>query len=445
MPRKVPRKGKTSKAERSRPQVSLPTWPALLFISALVLLTVLRVCGPAIRHDDHLIRVGPMGSMRIHDFASHLTFAKAYWNGDGDYGVTGHLQMTSQWAGQVTPHALPFHYAPTMLAILGPLCPLSHTTAFVVWSILGGLTAGWTLFQVFCARPAGGVLDGKNIGWLLVATVILLGPLGATCLANGQTAIFATAGLLLLVQQSLAMSQSATDNGARQHTTRNQDVIASGVLWGLTATPPLAISGVVGLLACGRFRVLAIAGAMTAASTVLLGIGFPNGWMKEYLTLLLTYDLDAIDSAYAWSLQPEHTANIRGLLHASLAMADGVSRRIACGLWVGSLILILIAAWRKRIEPAFAWTWGVLAYLIFFPHGSHTERTLWVIPLYLITSQAIRIRVTEQWVAGLFIVALAIVPVTMPMLQWMAIGLQCGLIGIFWSASSVASRGMANG
>jgi hypothetical protein len=31
--------------------------------------------------------------VKIHDFASHLTFAKTFWRGDGGYGVEDHLRV----------------------------------------------------------------------------------------------------------------------------------------------------------------------------------------------------------------------------------------------------------------------------------------------------------------------------------------------------------------
>ena len=88
-------------------------------VPALLVLILRRVLGEAFSEEQFGIRFFGEGGIRIKDFASHLTFAKAFWLGKAGYDVESHLRITSQWAGRSVGIALPFGYSPTMLWIIG--------------------------------------------------------------------------------------------------------------------------------------------------------------------------------------------------------------------------------------------------------------------------------------------------------------------------------------
>lgn len=323
-------------------------------------------------------------------------------------------------------YALPFGYSPTMLAVLAPICPLPHVWAYVAWTLLAAVLVGWMLTH---SSPLGESPPVKSI-WVFAAGLVLLGPIGAGCLANGQTAIFTTAVLLCMALRNVGRS-GATPHGDRSF---RDDVLLAVLLWLLTAKPPLAITGGMALVACRRFRAIGMAVALTLASTWLLGLGFvnavnPNGWIKDYLHLFGSYNLDAIDVAYAWSIHPEAMGNLRGLLHRWCGVGDALANQISSGAWLLVLAAIVVTRWMGRIRLSHVWSLAVMAYLLFCPHVSFTELTHLVIPLILISRHAVGgFSKALQWSGAALIVLMVMMPLTWALRQPVLIGLEVGLV-----------------
>lgn len=402
-------------------------------------LAFVQVTRPAVTDPDHFLKLNASGIVRIQDFASHLTFAKSYWQGQGDYSPAGHLRMTSDWAGQPIEHALPFGYSPTMLAVLAPICPLPLQAAYVVWTMLGVAVIGWMLWKVNTA-PSANVHDIRALGdsvestgfggwlrfvWMAAAAIVLVGPLGFKCLAHGQTAVFTTAAIFYLAW--LSPDAGSNQTAARGASWRS-DLFVAVVLWLLTAKPPLAITGGFGLLACRRFRAIGIALVITGVSTFLLGQRFAGGWIEDYLALFGSYNLSEIDSAYAWSIHPEQMANLRGLLHTTLGVSDAVACKVSSGMWLVALVAIVGARWLGKIRVAQVWSLVVLAYLLYCPHVSFTELTHLVIPLALLSRGRFGLPAALRWGATLLICGMMFVPVDWTQRQLLLLGLEVGLL-----------------
>jgi hypothetical protein len=289
------------------------------------------------------------GELKIHDFASHLTFAKTFWRGEGGYAVEDHRRVTERLAGRRLPYALPFGYAPTMLFVLGPLCPLPTGLGYVAWTLLGLGAVLWTARRY----PS------------LAVPMVFISPVALGCWGLGQTAALTTAALLYL------MHWDVTSEGAR--VARRDLILAAAVVWALTAKPPLAIAAVTALVAGRRLAIVAAALVLTAVATALLLPLLGKAGVADYLALLTHYDLDTAAPAFAWSLRPDSMANLRALLHVTFGVADGVASRLSTVLWLLASASIVVAAARRAIATEFRWSLAVLAYLLFCPHVSWTE------------------------------------------------------------------------
>jgi hypothetical protein len=66
-------------------------------------------------------------------------------------------------------------------------------------------------------------------------------------------------------------------------------------------------------------------------------------------------------------------SNLRAALHVDLGMRDDLAVRISTVVWLLSLVLLVGASWRVPPTWARAWSFTVLAYLLFCPHVSATE------------------------------------------------------------------------
>jgi hypothetical protein len=329
---------------------------ALVFI--LAAWVSIRMVGPAFRDSDFFVRCDPEGGLRVQDFASHLRFTRAVWNGltreapGSIYTPAAHLQFMQTWTGkprQVIDRALPFGYSPTMLLVLGPLCPLPEVWAYSIWTGLG-LTAVWWMTSP--GRPL-----------MLVALLCFLSPLCLDCLALGQTAILSTAALLFL----------ATSNNGGAGRPWKDEWVSALVLWLLTAKPPLAVTAGAGLLACRRWRPVILAGGLTLLSTLALVPLLGGGWAGDYWKLITGYDVEHADPAFAWSLVPSYMSNLRGILFLRVGIADGLASRIGSVAWVVSWIGLVGAGWRWGMCQAKAWSLTVLAFLLLAPHVTYTE------------------------------------------------------------------------
>jgi len=287
--------------------------------------------------------------VKIHDFASHLTFAKTFWRGDGGYGVEDHLRVTERLAGRRLPYALPFGYSPTMLLVLGPLCPLPTGLGYFAWTLLGLGAVLWTARRY----PT------------LAVPMVFISPVALGCWGLGQTAALTTAAFLYL------MHWDATSEPGR--VARRKGVLVAVVVCLLTAKPPLAIVAVTALLAGRRLAIVAGALALTVAATALLLPLLGKTSLVEYLSLARHYDLQTAAPAFAWSLRPDSMANLRALLHVTFGVGDAGAARLSSVLWLLASASIVLAAARRAIATEIRWSLAVLAYLLFCPHVSWTE------------------------------------------------------------------------
>ncbi|NNM07241.1 MAG: hypothetical protein HKO65_19265 [Gemmatimonadetes bacterium] len=74
-------------------------------------------------------------------------------------------------------------------------------------------------------------------------------------------------------------------------------------------------------------------------------------------------------------------SNLRAFLHIELGLPDNQASGVSNITWAFSLLLILAAGLRKRLEPQWIWALAVVSYLLFCSHVSSTdELVLLVVP-----------------------------------------------------------------
>ena len=333
----------------SRATARLRTVLVVVALPVLVVAVAWQMSTQA-RSGSHFGATAGAGEVKIHDFASHLTFAKTFWRGEGGYRVADHLRVTERLAGRPLPYALPFGYAPTMLWILGPLCALPTLWGFFAWTLLG-LVGVWCIQRCY---PS------------VAVAMVFISPVALACWGLGQTAVLTSVALLYLMRRDLA--------SASTRIARHDALLLAGIVWALTAKPPLAIVAATALLAGRRLAIVAIAVAFTAVSTALILPWLGTAGLSEYAHLIGHYDLDTAAPAFAWSLRPETMGNLRALLHVVLGVRDGMASRVSMLLWLGACAAIVGAAARKPMIAEIRWSLAVLAYLLFCPHVSGTEQ-----------------------------------------------------------------------
>jgi hypothetical protein len=302
-----------------------------------------------VRSGSHFGVTVDKGEVKIHDFAWHLTFAKNFWRGEGGYGLDDQLRVTERLAGRRLPYALPFGYSPTMLSILGPLCPLPTGWGYLAWTLLGLAAVLWTSRQY----PS------------VAVAMVFISPVALGCWALGQSAALTTAAFLYL------MHWDVTSGGAR--VARRDLVLVAAVVWALTAKPPLAIAAITALVAGRRLAVVAAALALTVVATAPLLLLLGKTGVVDYLAVFRHFDLENAGPAFAWSLRPDSMANLRALLHVTLGVGDAVASRVSTVLWLLASASIVVAAARRAMSAEIRWSLAVLAYLLFCPHVSWTE------------------------------------------------------------------------
>lgn len=317
-------------------------------VAALVLVPAIRTQGP------FGIESGP-DRLYILDFASHFNFVKEAWTGElpegmSAYSVENHLRVTSRWHGQDTQVALPFGYSPTMLWVLAPLVPFSHSVAFVLFNVVG-LGAVW-----WQTRPRR-----YRAGWGLVT---FFSPLGFACFLLGQTAVLTGAGLLLLFERS---------REAFRKVASSRTFTAAVLLWALSAKPPLALTAGAVLVGLRAWRPVVVALALTAVTTAAAYPLMGPGWAADYVEMIRTYNLVDAAPAYAFSFAPHHMANLRGVLTMDFGVADDVATRVSSLLWLVGLAALAAVGPRLRLTSGGSWSAGVLLFLLFCPHVSSME------------------------------------------------------------------------
>ncbi len=324
---------------------------------ALYLILVGYVVGvvivPALREETFGYTYDPdSDSYRFRDFAGILVMAKALWSGKAGYDLDSHLAVTRAWTGRDMAAAMPFPYAPTMLYLLGPFCPLPLAWAFAAWSVFNLAVVGYLLSRPDCPRVLG--------------PIVFLTPTAVSCFTLGQSALLAAAALTYLGRATF-----------RRPTERGTNVwVMALVLWALTARPQLAITAGAALLALRHWRPVLIAVALTLVTTAALTPLLGTRWVGDYFTLVSHYDTTTAPPAFAWALVPSHMNNLRALLTMECGVRDDWSSKISVGVWLTSLAVVLATAWLRRVPAAVVWGSCILLQLLLCPHVNTYELVL---------------------------------------------------------------------
>jgi len=288
---------------------------------------------------------------RFRDFAGILVMAKAMWSGQAGYDLESHLAANRAWVGPELNKVMPFPYSPTMLYLLGPFCPLPLAWAFAVWSVLNLGVVGWIISQKDCP--------------VVLGPIVFLTPTAIMCFTLGQSALLATAALIYLGRETL---RQPIERGARIW-------LMALVLWALTARPQLAITAGIALLATRYWRPVLIAAGLTLLTTAILTPLLGMRWIGDYISLVTHYDRVTAPPAFAWALVPDYMNNLRALL-TKLDVPDDWSTKISTGVWLLSLLVVLVSAWWRRVPPALVWGSCVLLQLLLCPHVNSYELIL---------------------------------------------------------------------
>ena len=147
----------------------------------------------------------------------------------------------------------------------------------------------------------------------------------------------------------------------------------------LGAKPPLALTAGAAMLGVGAFSPVAMAVLLTVLGAAVLTPILGSAWLTDYGTLIGTYDRVAADSAFAWSLIPEHMSNLRAFLSVDLGVADDLASRVSNVIWIVTLGLVAAGGWRRWIQPPAVWALAILSYLLFCSHVSSTDELLLVV------------------------------------------------------------------
>jgi hypothetical protein len=334
-------------------------WAQPLLVALVVLWLAARVLPEAWHQQPFGIVREPSDqgpALRVCDFTSHLRFVRMVWEGDRTdeqgapltsvYSAAAHRRMASAWMGEPQDKVLSFGYSPTMIWVLAPLAFLSDRLAFFLWTGLGLGLVAWMLSERASPWFAG--------------CLMFLSPTATRCLAQGQTAVFSTAAVLVLLRY------------AQRPPRVGSTCLAILVLWALTAKPPVAIAAGAALLACGRWRVVLGAVGLAVLSTILLHPWLGPNWVKDYINLARSYNSEQADPTFAWCLEPSYMSNLRAVLY-TLGMGDARSCTVATVLWVVVQVGIVVAGCFGRLSLGVVWALSLLALLLFAPHVNVTE------------------------------------------------------------------------
>jgi hypothetical protein len=326
------------------------------------------------------------------DFASHFRFSQAFWNGNrlegvSVYSVENHLHMTTEWSGRESTVALSFGYAPTMLLVLAPLVLFSAPLAYAIFNLLGVVAAMWQ------TRPGY-----SRAGWGLAA---FFSPLAMACFVLGQTAILTGAALLYLFLRS--------DEGSEPRRGRHVPM-AAGVLWALTAKPPLALTAGAVLLSLRHWRPVLVAVGLTTLTTAALSPFLGPGWVGDYLHMIGTYNTVEADPAFSFGFVPGHMTNLRAILGVDFGVADDLASRISSLVWLAGLGGLVAAGPRLRLGTGGTWAAGLLLFLLFSPHVSSTE----VLQVALLVPFCVPVAGPLEWRRRLLFITAPLLPLLSP-------------------------------
>ena len=293
---------------------------------------------------------------KIHDFSSIFNFVKCTWLQDHNtkkasvYSVESHLRFTEAWAGTRVDRALPFGYSPTMIWLLAPFVFFSHTTTYCMFVVFSLVAVWWLAHPIRCRIGIGLIPYFSNI-----ATIGFI---------LGQTAALTGFGLLYIREKT---------KGEGTNEEFKTILLASVVLWALTAKPPLAISAFAALIALRQWRLVGYSILLIATSTVIISPLLGDGWWLDYIRMITNYDKVNASSYFAWSLHPEMMATLRGFLSVDVHVADDIASKISSVAWILVLSVIAILGPHTKLTNGGIWSLGLLSYLAFCPHVSATE------------------------------------------------------------------------
>ena len=259
-----------------------------------------------------------------YDFVSAYIGARAVVTGQGSHLYDLDLQRrltTAALAPYTRPLLLPYIYPGYVAVLIAPLGWLSYAGAFVTWSLVNLVAAGWAIGRLVRAtvRPAG-----ERLVLFLVAASFMPLLLG---LLQGQ---FQILPLLGLVEAILAL-RAGHDRRA-----------GAWLLLGLTK-PHLVLLPLFVLLLWRRWRALAVfaAGALLVSGLALLFLG---NWLAGYIAFLV----ELTRQGPALADYPVAMHNWRGLLFVLLGDNSPFAWGVLLALDVASVLLL---AWVCR-SPA---------------------------------------------------------------------------------------------
>jgi hypothetical protein len=326
---------------------------------AALVLAALAIVWVAPRALVDVWRERPFGiteekGLTLRDYTSHSRMARtalqgAWADGPSLYSPEAHRQMTSEWAGRPVSVALPFGYSPTMVWVLAPFAPWADPWSYLLWTLAGLALLVWLLWP--------------REGWPVVAGVALVSPLLTWAFLLGQTALYSNAAVLLL---------ALPDCTPERRGSRWRPALDAALLWLLTAKPTVAVMAGGAMLAVGRWRAVALALLLTAASTALAHPLLGPGWAKDYLALARGYNSEEADPTFAWSLEPAYMSNLRAGLYQA-GVSDAEACQWVAPAWLAVTALVAVAAWMRWLAPWAAWCLALLAFLVLSPHVNRTE------------------------------------------------------------------------
>jgi hypothetical protein len=254
-----------------------------------------------------------------------------------------------------------------MLLLLGPFCLLPIHWGYVAWSLLAAAAVWW--------------LTRRGHSLPVVTPLVLFSPLGLACFVLGQTAFLAAAAMVWLM-----MRHAQVEGQAQKSSDWRAALGDAALLWVLTAKPPLAIAAGTALLAERRWRPLALGVAMTAVTTLALTPLLGWDWPAQYVRMMTSYNREAADAAFAWSLRPDHMSNLRSLLWYSGLVGDALATRLATLVWLATSAGLVVWGLRSRVSSRAIWPLAVLSFLLFCPHVTSTEDLLLVVVIAAMAS-----------------------------------------------------------
>jgi len=132
-----------------------------------------------------------------------------------------------------------------------------------------------------------------------------------------------------------------------------------------------------------RWRPLLVTGMLSILLTLIITPLLGTNWVNDYIHMIGSYDKVNGGVAFAWSIVPNHMANLRGVLSVDFGISDDIASRISNIVWFIALLCIAANGNRPKLSEGAIWSLSILSYLLFCPHVSSTEdlQLLLILPL----------------------------------------------------------------